>query len=231
MDAASLVRLIALGAIWGSSFAFMRVAVPAFGPVVLIGLRLALAAAFLLAAALVLQKPVRLSGRVGHYVIVSGVNSAVPFLCFAFAALTLSASLLAVFNSLAPVFGAMVAWLWFGTPITRETLVGLGLGVLGVGAIAAESVAGASVTASTGAIVMALIVLLAAPVCYGIAATYVKWRAADVTPFENALGAMLAASTMTAPLAAGFPPPGRPSPIDWISVGFLGVMCRVPPIC
>ena len=44
MDVASIFRLIALAAIWGGSFLFMRIGAPVFGPGVMIELRVGLAA-------------------------------------------------------------------------------------------------------------------------------------------------------------------------------------------
>jgi drug/metabolite transporter (DMT)-like permease len=40
-------ELIFLAALWGASFLLLRIAVPEFGPVALIGLRVGIAAAFL----------------------------------------------------------------------------------------------------------------------------------------------------------------------------------------
>lgn len=225
MGRTDFTRLVALGAIWGASFAFMRVAVPAFGPSALIAVRLALAAAFLLVVAAVLRRRVRVEGRVGHYAIVGLVNSAVPFFCFAYAAQSLPAGVLAVFNSLAPVFGAVTAWLWLGAPMTRATQLGLALGVVGVGLLARDSIAGATVVASTSQTLLSLAVLLVAPICYGLAATYLKWRASDVTPFENAVGAMVGAALMTAPLAAVLPPAAMPTAVPWVAASVLGLLC------
>lgn len=47
MTASSIFRLLILSTIWGGSFIFMRIAVPALGPVVLMELRVLLAALFL----------------------------------------------------------------------------------------------------------------------------------------------------------------------------------------
>ena len=41
------LELVLLGAIWGASFLFMRLAVPEFGPLALIEVRVAIAAVFL----------------------------------------------------------------------------------------------------------------------------------------------------------------------------------------
>ena len=47
MNAASITRLFLLAAIWGASFLFIRVSVPAFGPVALIMFRVGIAAGVL----------------------------------------------------------------------------------------------------------------------------------------------------------------------------------------
>lgn len=48
----NLLDLLLLAAVWGGSFLFMRLAVPEFGPIALIELRVGLAALVLLPAAL-----------------------------------------------------------------------------------------------------------------------------------------------------------------------------------
>lgn len=225
MSLASLLRLIALGAIWGSSFSFMRIAVPEFGPVALIAIRLALAALFLATVAAVLWRPLPIKGHVAHYLFVGAVNSALPFFFFAYAAQSLPAALLAVFNSLAPALGAVVARLWLKTPITGHTAAGLALGVVGVSLIAAESLLKAEVTAGFSATALALVAGVAAPLCYAVVATYIKRKQAAVTPFDNAHGSMWAAMLLTAPFAGLLPPPGTPAPEDWIAVSALGLVC------
>ena len=50
MDLKHLIQLLTLAAIWGSSFLFMRIGVPVFGPAFLIGLRVFIAAVILVAA-------------------------------------------------------------------------------------------------------------------------------------------------------------------------------------
>ena len=42
------------------------------------------------------------------------LNSGLPFAFFAFALLTINSGLAAVLNATVPMFGALVAWAWFG---------------------------------------------------------------------------------------------------------------------
>lgn len=121
MNVASLSRLILLSAIWGGSFLFMRVGAPVMGPVMLIIFRVGLAALFLLAVALLLKKHLALKAHWRHYLVLGLFNSALPFLLFAYAAQTLSASLLSILNATAPIWGAIIGALW-----TRDPAVGEG---------------------------------------------------------------------------------------------------------
>ena len=91
MDVASIFRLILLAAIWGGSFLFMRIGAPVFGPGVLIELRVGLAALFLWLVCRFLGRRTRLLQQWRHFLIIGLLNSALPFLLFAYAAQTLSA--------------------------------------------------------------------------------------------------------------------------------------------
>ena len=67
MTTTDLLRLITLSAIWGASFLFMRIGAPVLGPVLLIALRVGLAAVFLLLVGLVVKKRLNLRANWRHY--------------------------------------------------------------------------------------------------------------------------------------------------------------------
>lgn len=225
MTPGSIVRLITLGAIWGSSFLFMRIAAPAFGPAPLIGIRLGLAALFLGAVAIAARRalPVRANWR--HYLFIGAVNSAAPFLLFAYAAQTLPASVLSLFNSLAPICGAIVAALWLKTPISVRTGAGLLLGLCGVGVLTFEHLVDARVAGGLNALALAFAAALAAPTLYGVAAAYIKKTAFAGAPFDNAHGSMWAASFLAAPFAIAFAPSVAPTTPVWGAALALGLLC------
>ena len=52
------------------------------------------------------------------------LNSGLPFFLYAYAALHLPASLSAIFNSTAPLFGSVFAALWLSDPLTGQRLAG-----------------------------------------------------------------------------------------------------------
>ncbi len=76
------VELILLGAIWGASFMFQRVAAPQFGPVPLVEMRLALGAIPLLP--FLWQERARFKGvPLWRIAGIGLINSAIPFMLFA----------------------------------------------------------------------------------------------------------------------------------------------------
>ncbi len=225
IDAASALRLLTLGALWGGSFALVTMAVPHLGPVTLIALRLGLAALFLVAVAIILRRWPKARRDAGHFLLVGTLNSALPFLLFAYAALTLPASLLALFNALAPAFTAALAAVWLRTPITRSVAFGLVLGFAGVATLSAEAILSSRVVGDGTRIVAALAAGIAAPFLYGVVGVYLKARAVRTDPFDSALGAMIAASLVVAPLVPFAPPTAMPPPAVWLAAAALGVLC------
>lgn len=84
MKSKDLVTLILLGAIWGSSFLFIRVAVPALGPFLLVELRVGLAALALAPFAVALGCVPEVRSHWRQFLVVGMLNAAVPFSLIAF---------------------------------------------------------------------------------------------------------------------------------------------------
>lgn len=220
MDIASLFRLFLLAAIWGGSFLFMRIGVPVFGPVALIGFRVLIAAVFLWLVSLWLKKSPDFRRHWKHYLIIGMLNSALPFTLFAYAAQSLSASLLSILNATSPFFAAIIAAVWLRVPITRSVALGLLCGLAGVVLLVGN---GVSLAGSAGwpAIAAALI----APMSYSLASTYTKAYPSSATPFSNAHGSTWMASLLVLPLLAFAPLRQTPLAGDWLGVTALGILC------
>ena len=214
-----MLRLVLLAAIWGSSFLFMRISAPVLGPAVLIEYRVAFAALFLAVVGLVLHKSLDLRRNWKHFLILGFLNSAFPFLLFAFAARTLSASVLSVLNATAPMFGALIAALWSRQSISATTAIGLVLGTAGVALLVGFD----SVTSRDGA-ALAVGAALFAAFSYSVASAYAK-SARSVDPFANAHGSMWAATLLVMPALLFFPQPQEATIGIMGAALALGVMC------
>jgi drug/metabolite transporter (DMT)-like permease len=220
MNLASVFRLILLAALWGASFLFMRIGAPVLGPALLIFFRVGLAALFLLIVAAYLKKPLEVREHWYHFVVLGFFNTALPFLLFAFAARTVSASLLSILNATAPMWAAVIGAARTRTGLPARPVIGLTLGVAGVAVLAGVEVL--NLPAGGG---LAILAGLAAAFCYGIATNYAR-TAKTVEPFANAHGSMWAATLLLAPLAlVALQPTTMPAPIVIGSVIALGVLC------
>ena len=219
MTAASFFRLLCLAAIWGGSFLFMRVAANTFGPAYLIEFRVAFAAIALLLIAFYLKKKLAFTKHIKHFFIIGLFNSAVPFLLFAYAAQTLNASTLAILNSTAPIWGALIGFVWYRSPLTAKAILGMMIGIGGVAVLVGldSSIIGREATLPIGASLMASF-------SYGIATNYTK-NAPQVPAFDNAHGSMWAAVIWVLPLLPFLPMRAEPTSIEWSSVVALGVVC------
>jgi drug/metabolite transporter (DMT)-like permease len=215
------VELLLLGALWGASFLFMRVGAPEFGPIPLIGVRVAVAAAFLL---LVLLARGQLPALVAHprrreLFWLGVLNSALPFCLFAFAALGITAGLNAILNSTAPMWTALVAFVWLRQRPTAGGLLGLLLGIVGVVVLVSGRGGPGGMSGSLAAIAAGLL----ASLCYGLGVVYTKQRLASESPWLVAAATQCAATLVLAPLAIWLWPEQPISAAAWASVIALGI--------
>ncbi|MGN6152114.1 MAG: DMT family transporter [Lysobacteraceae bacterium] len=137
------LEIVALGAIWGASFLFMRVAAPEFGATPLVAIRLGLGALILLPFLWRARRtfPAPLWPRLA---LIGAINSAVPFTLFAWAAQRAPAGVGAITNSMAVLFAALVAFLFYGERIGGRRIAALVAGFVGVIVLASGKVGGAS---------------------------------------------------------------------------------------
>jgi len=220
VNAASLARLILLSAIWGASFLFLRIGAPVLGPVLLIFGRVALAAVFLFFVAMLLGKRSGVLQHWRYFLILGFFNSALPFLLFALAAKTISASLLSILNATAPIWAAVIGAVWTGTRLAPRSLIGLALGIAGVALLA-----GVETLALPAGGWIAIAAALGAACSYGIATHYAK-SARSAEPFASAQGSMWAAMLFIAPVMVFTPlPAAMPEARVIGSVIALGILC------
>src|SRR2546428_47461 len=109
VSACDFLLLVLLGAIWGASFLFIRVAAPVLGPIPLMDLRVIVAAAALLLYSAARRRNPLLPHRWRDFVVLGTLNNAIPFVTIATAELVLTASLGAILNATSPFFTVIVA--------------------------------------------------------------------------------------------------------------------------
>lgn len=219
-----LFDYVALSALWGSSFLFLRFSALEFGAMATAAGRVAIAAAFLLPIVLAKGLLPELQKHWKKVFILGIFNSAIPFACFAFALLSITTGLSSILNATVPMFGALVAWVWLKDKPAPTRIAGIVIGFTGIALMAwgkASFKPDASGT-STGAAVLAC---LLACLCYGIAASYAKKYTAGIDPMVTAAGSQIGATLGLLVPAIWLWPTSTPSITAWASLLVLGVAC------
>ncbi len=220
MRARDIAELLTLAALWGASFLFMRMGAGEFGAVALAATRGA-GAIVLLLPLLALQR--QFGDLRAHWrpIFVLGItNSALPFLLYSYAALSINAGLSAIFNAASPLFAAVIAAFWLKDKLTPPRMLGLAIGFAGVVWLAWDKA-----SFKPGGSGWAVLACVAATLLYGFSANYTKRMLAGVPAMAVAAGSQLAAALVLAVPAALFWPATTPSASAWWAAGLLAVVC------
>lgn len=219
-----VIEFILLAAIWGSSFMFMRLGAVELGALPTAGLRVGIAAVFLLPILLLRGHGPALRQHWKLTFVVGILNSAIPFACFTYALLSITTGLSSILNATVPLFGAVIAWLWLKDRPNGSRILGLLIGFLGV-ALLAWNKASFKPDASGSSTGWAVMACLLACLCYGAAASFTKRYMTGLPSLVSATGSQIGAAIGLAPLAWWFWP-NHPVPVNtWLAVVALGVLC------
>lgn len=172
MTTTDSLRLILLSSLWGLSFIFMRVAVPEFGPIPLILVRMGVGALCLAPLLFMSRHYLRLFwDNKGRLFIVGLVNHVMPFTLLALATVQLEAGFTSLINATTPIFTALIGALIFATPVTRQQYFGLAMALFGVYVLSANRL-----DFGVGGDGWFILAALGATFCYGVATNYSKTR-------------------------------------------------------
>ena len=218
MKAKDFVDLILLAAVWGASFLFMRMGAPEFGPIALVQLRMLIAALFLIPILMFRVGLAELPGNWKHLTVLGFYNSAIPFLLLTYSTLYVTAGYSSVINATAPLWGAVVAWVWLSERLNNIGIIGLIVGFLGVAVLAGD----ADSLASPGS-TLAVIAAVGGAFFYGIGANYARRHTKHLKSLTVATGSMLYPAIVLAPFAYFYWPELQPSARGWIAIIAMGI--------
>ena len=212
--------LLLLGALWGGSYLFIRIAGPFFGPVVIMALRVSLAAITLIGYTVLFATFPDFRQRWKQFLLLGLLNNAIPFTLIAVSVINLNASIAAILNATTPLFTAIVAAIWVGEAFGGRRAIGVILGIVGVAVLMGWS----PLPLTTQSLWAAGAALLAA-LSYGIAAVYARQKFQGVAPIHTAIGQLSGSSLILLPFAAVSIPTTLPSSLVIWSVIGLAVAC------
>ena len=213
-------ELIFLSAIWGSSFLFLRLTSPVFGPIFLIEMRVLSGLAVLLPLVLFLGKRAEFQKHWKMIATVSLMNMAIPFCFFAFSAVYIGAGLLSIINATVPIFSACVAYVVYKERLSRGSLLGLLIGFLGVVVLMFNP--GESFGSSGW---LAILSALLACLLYGTAINLTVNNLQGVSGLTITAGGLFVSSLVLLPFALWARPEVLPVGNIWWSVFALGIVC------
>jgi drug/metabolite transporter (DMT)-like permease len=212
------VELALLGAIWGASFLFMRVSANDFGAMPLVEVRLGLGSLVLLPFLWRARRQFAEPKLWGKIALIGAINSAIPFMLFAWAAQRAPAGVGAIANAMTVLFTALVGFLFFGEKIGTKRAIALFTGFAGVVVLASGKTAGASIG-------WAVVAGCTAAFLYGIGINLVRRHLTGLPPAAVASATLGTSTLLTLPFAiANWPQHAIPLK-SWLSAGMLGVVC------
>ncbi len=211
--------MLVLGAVWGASFLFMRIAAPEFGPLALVLVRTGVAALCLIPFLFYKGEFKQVLGSTLVFLWLGAITVALPFTLFSYASLYLNAGSTSLLNATTPMFGALIAWLWLKEPITRYTVVGVLLGFAGVFVISASKKGGFAFR------VLPVLATLLATACYAYGSCFARKFFSGFRAATIAAGGQLGAALCLLPFGLYYWPQQNPSALAWLSTILLAVFC------
>jgi drug/metabolite transporter (DMT)-like permease len=215
MSAKEFGVLLALGAIWGASFMFIKVGGAEIQPFFLVEMRLGLAALVMLAV--VAGQRGALAGLVTHWrpLLVMGVlNCALPYTLLTWGETYISSGLAAILNACSPLWSALLGFVWvWAERLPPSRLVGVLVGFGGVVLVVSANLSGGE-EGIMQFIAIGAVLMMA--LSYAVAGTYGRKALKGVQPIIPAAGQLVTGALVLMPLAAFQVPQVMPS---WQALG------------
>lgn len=215
MKKSDLACLLSLAALWGASYLFMRIGAGEFGPLTMAGAR-AVGAALVLVPIVAARRDGSLDELRRNWkriTLVGMTNCALPFLLFGYAAMSINASLSAIFNAATPMYAAIIGWLWLKERLSAARAASLALGFAGVSWLVWDSAG-----FKQGSAGWAVAACVAATMLYAFSAHYSKQRLAHIDPFVVAAGSQLSSAIVLVIPALVWRPAVMPSLPAWMAL-------------
>ena len=221
MDGTAWATLLLLGAIWGGSFFFARIAVAEIAPLTLVLLRVAIAAVAL--HVWLVARGIRFMDHraaFGAFAVLGLVNNVIPFSLIFYGQTEIGAGLASILNATTPFWTALLAnAVTADEKLRTNTVIGIVLGIAG-----AVVLIGPSLLFATGRPVWPMLSLIGATLSYAVAAVFAK-RFHLSNPAVTATGQLTASTLWMVPvvaLAGSFTVSA--SPAVWLAVAALALI-------
>ena len=218
MNSRQATLLVVLAAVWGASFLFVDIAVPAFGAVGIADARAVVGAAALIVYGLFTRQALRTGEPLITVALIAAVNVAAPFTLIGAALLTIPPSLAAIINATAPLFSALLAAIWLSHRFEARAATGFVLGLAGV-----ALVVGLAPIDLDGKTLLAVAASTGAAACYALGGHLTSTRFAGEAPVTVAASQQVVAAFLLVPFLFADPPNTSPDAGQVAAVLALGL--------
>jgi drug/metabolite transporter (DMT)-like permease len=193
VDRRNWILLLALAALWGASYLFIKIGLDDLSPAAIVFIRTALAAAVLLPFAIKSGGMAPLWQRWQAIAILAVIQVAGPFLLISAGEQHIASSLAGILVASAPIFTALLAiWIDQSERLSTNGVIGVVIGILGVALLLGVEVEGSG-------LVGGLMVVLAS-VGYALGGFGLKRYFTGYQPLALVASTMTASAIMTLPL-------------------------------
>lgn len=215
-----VLMLISLGAIWGGSFLFIRMAVGDFGAIPLTASRSLIAALTLTPLMLWSGKGHLFLKYWPHLLVLSLISTALPFIFLSISTQYTSAGFASILNALTPIFSAIIAWLWLKEYLSIAAMTGIAASFGGVMVMVLDKD-----TIDASFALLPILAGLAATFMYGLTGNYSRKLLPGLSPLVVSAGCQIFSALLLAPFAY-VQWPEAPIPLSsWALAAVLGVVC------
>ena len=218
------ILLLALGIMWGTSYAFIKLGVETLPTFTLIATRLLIGCGLLATVVFLAREPLPRSPRIyGHLLVMAAINIVIPFTLITWAERSVDSAIAAILNGAVPLIVIVLAALTFhDEPITLNRLVGVVVGYVGVIVLVFPGL----VAAAGGSEFTGEIALLGSTLAYAVGAVYSRRNIKGLRPMIPSVFQVGFAFVIVAALAFVFE---NPLAVTWnvdaiVAVVWLGLL-------
>lgn len=217
-----LLMLFILAAIWGSSFIFIRLALPHFGPVPLSAMR-SLIGALALAPLLIGAGRLQLIRNYwGHLLVIGIISTALPFLFLTLSTKYTSAGFASILNALTPICSALIGWVWIKDRPSWPAAIGITLGFIGVFVMVLDK---DTISSSSSFPLLPVLAGLGATFFYGLTGFYSRRFLNGIPSTVLSAGCQVSAALCMLPFALLQWPDATIPAQGWLLAAVLGILC------
>ena len=211
------ILFILLGAIWSSSFMWIKLAVQEIGPMLLVAFRASFGLLFGIVVLILQRTQLPKDSKTWFPLLRLGItNIAIPFFLISWGEQHIDSAIAAILDATVPLFTILLAhFLLQDDRMTTQKVVGLLVGFAGVIILMSEDL----VSASVGSILGQLAVILASAF-YAGSAVYVRKTTEDTPGILRSAGPLISASFVMWMAALLFEQPVRLPhlPLTWVGL-------------